>query len=135
MKIGKQEIGYINALESIAGVNAKDCFVKGNSITFLVKGSEMSLVIGKNGRMIKNVRKKIGKNVDVFEYCDNPVIFLRKALYDINVNKFDFNGEERVIRISLNSENKRKLLQNLGRLKKIREVMERNYGIEQVKIR
>lgn len=135
MKIGKQEIMYMNALESIAGVNAKDCLVERNNIIFLIKGSEMSMVIGKNGRMIKIVRKKIGKNIAIFEYCDNPVTFLKKALYNINITRCDFNREEKAIRILLDSENKRKLEQNLGRLKKIREIMKRDYNIEQVRIR
>jgi len=137
MKISNQEILLMNALQAFSGVNAKDCIVHGNSITFLVKDNELGTVIGRKGETIKKLREKLKKNIEVYGYTKDPRNFVQKSLHKIKINSAELKQAEgkKVIQINLDSENRRKIFSETNKLKKIRELMERNYGISEIKIK
>lgn len=137
MKIGMDEIMYIKALESIAGVSAADCLIDKNTIIFLVSSNQIGAVIGKDGSTIKRIRQRMKKNVEIFEYTPTAKEFLKKALYNIKINEInvDKNGAESTVGVKLDSENRKLLMLNSGRLKRIRNIMKRSYGIENLRIR
>lgn len=137
MKISNQEILLMNALQIFSGVNAKDCLINGNNVVFLVNEKDVGAVIGKEGSTIKNFRKKIRKNVEVFGFTIDPINFLKNAFREIKFNGIELKEieEKKVVNINVDSENKRKMLNETGKIKKIRELMERNYNIEKLNIR
>ena len=137
MKLGKSEILYINALEDLAGVSARDCVAKENEIIFLVNGTQMGLAIGKNGQTIAKVREKIGKNIELFEYAENAEEFVRKAFYQVKFKDLSFSEREgrKVMILACEAEQRKKALQNLAKLRKIKEILKRNYKIDDLIIR
>ncbi len=137
MIIGQEEIQLMNALASVSGVNAKDCFVKDNIISFLVKGSDIGRAIGKNASNVKNLSAKLRKRVEIFEYCEKPEDFLHKALYNSQMEKTELKEVDgkKIFFATVDSENRSKILSNTSRLKRIKEIAKRNYGIDDVRIR
>lgn len=137
MKLGNEEILLINALNSFSGVNAMDCLVKGNRVTFVVKESDIGNVIGKNGSKIKNFRKKIRKDIDVFGYSADPKRFIKNVFRGIEFSEIEIAEEEgkKNVLLKLDSENKRKIMNETNKLKKIKELMHRHYSVNEIRIR
>lgn len=136
MRLGIDEIRYINALQNIAGVHARDCIISDNRITFLVSDNQISKAIGKNGATIKLVKKKMGKDVELFEYNKDVKKFMERAMNRIKIDSMvlvEMDGKN-TLKIALNPENRRKLMQNSGRFRKVKEIMERNYNIPAIKV-
>ncbi|MCR4368925.1 MAG: NusA-like transcription termination signal-binding factor [archaeon] len=137
MKIGPAEIRFINALDTIAKVSARDCFVEENTIVFLVPEDKIRQAIGKNGVTIEKVRKTLGKNVELFEYTKEPQQFFLKAFYKANIEGVEIRKqkEKTIAVIKADNANKKIILRNLRRLGKIKELAKRNYEIDEVRIR
>ncbi len=137
MKLTHGQILYIKALQSIANVRAVDCMANEHTITYLVRPAQMGLAIGKNGETVKKIREKIGKNVEVFEYAKQPEDFLKRAFRNVSFGEVSIvsKGKKKEITLVLDSTNKRKLLQNPGRLKKVREIANKTYDVESVRIK
>ena len=137
MKLTSDEIFFINTLESVSSVQALDCLITKNVISFLVRKKDVGTAIGKNAANIKALGKKTRKYIEILEQCKEPESFVRKALYKIrakSVNGAEENGKK-IIVVTLDSENKKKLLNNVGRLKRVRALAERNYKVDDIKIR
>ena len=137
MRLTSEDIFYLNALNSASGANARDCIVDGNVIAFLVKKAELGKAIGKDAAAVKMLRSQLKKNVEIFEYCESVQEFIKKALYGVQVSEVKIverNGKKYAI-VSLDAENKRKLLNSLPRIKRIKALSKRNYKIEDIKTR
>lgn len=134
MKLGSEEIRYINAFEAITGVSARSCTIE-NGITFLVTPGTAGRAIGKKGTNVKMLRKKFRKHIAVFEYFDDPEKFFRKAFSRIKIDKIKLADDKKTMNIKLDPEDKRALLQNLQKLKNVKEVLRNNYNVENLRIR
>lgn len=133
MKLNLDEIRLMAAFEKITRVSPKDCvFSTPNSILFVVDHRFMRNVIGKKGETIKKVKDSFKKNIEVIAYDKSPEKFLQKAFPGI---KLESEVKNNVAVISLDSENKRKMMGNISRLKKVKVVAKRNFGIEDIRIK
>ncbi len=136
MKISNQEILLINALQDFSGVTARDCIVTEKNIIFLVNEKDVGNAIGKKGDKINRLKQKLKKNIEIFGYSENPENFIKNSLKEIKINETKESNEngEKTITLSLDPENKRKLL-GANKIKKIKEILKRDYNIENLKIR
>lgn len=127
----------MNRLDSIARVGAKDCMIGKNTIVFLVPEKDMRQAIGKNGDTIKRITEKLGKKVELFEYTEQPEKFFEKAFFKAKLTKVEIKkvGERTIAFVGADAENKKIVLGNLGRLKKVKELAKRNYNIDEVRVR
>jgi N utilization substance protein A len=89
IKLTAEELGLISLFQTITGATARDCVIdnKMNRVIFVVNKGEMGLAIGKNGVTIRNVEKLIGKPVELVEYSDNPIEFIKNSLNPKYVNE------------------------------------------------
>ena len=136
MRLTSDEIFYLNELNSASGANARDCVIEGNVITFLVKKRELGKAIGKDAAAVKKLRLKLKLNVELLEYAEGGKEFIKKALYDVKIKKINFverNGKK-IANVSLESGERRKILGQTGRLKRIKALAQRNYKVEDIKI-
>jgi len=87
VKLGANEINYIALFESLTGAVTKDCILdeEDNKIIFVVKKGDMGLAIGKKGTQIQKVRKALGKRVEVLEYSDDLVEFVKNVLHPAKI--------------------------------------------------
>jgi len=127
----------MNGLDKIANVMPRDCFVGDNSVVFLVHEEHMKKAIGKNGATIEKISKTLNKRVELFEYTKEPEKFFEKAFYRAKIEKVEIRETKngKIALISADNTNKRIILQNMGRLKKIKQLAKRNYEIGEVRIR
>ncbi|MFH0714253.1 MAG: NusA-like transcription termination signal-binding factor [Candidatus Diapherotrites archaeon] len=137
MKWGNDELHYMRAFEQISRVTPKDCIVGKNGITFLVPEKDMGQAIGKAGITIQLAREKMGKKVEVLAFEDDPALFVKKALYFVKFEDVEVreSGEKRTLMLMVDSENRRKLENSGGKLKKLKEIVHRNYSIDDIRTR
>ena len=135
--LGINEIQLMNALDTLAKVNARDCFVEDGSVIFLVPENDIKRAIGKKGETVELLKKKLGKKVELFEYTEQPEKFFEKAFYRAKIEKTEVKQlkESKVAFIHADATNKKIILQNMRRLKRIKELAKRNYEIDEVRIR
>ncbi len=84
----------ISLFQNVTGASARDCVEdeKQNRVIFVVNEGKMGLAIGKGGSHIRNLQNIIKKNVELVEYSDDPVKFLKnmlnnKLVSDVKLNK------------------------------------------------
>jgi NusA-like KH domain protein len=121
------EIHLMNALSQIAKVSAKDCIIDGNLITFLVKEEEVGKAIGKKAVNVKALQDKLNKKIEIIGYQKEPEKIVSKAL-GIEISSARINGDKLII--SMDSINKRKAMTSGAKIKKIKKLIERNFGKE-----
>lgn len=127
----------MNALDAIAKVSARDCFVEGDSVVFLIPEKDMNRAIGKSGSTVELLKKRIGKRVELFEYTEQPEKFFERAFFKAKIVKVEIKDmkDSKIAIVSVDATNKKIILQNMRRLKRVKELAKRNYGIEEVRIR
>ncbi len=133
MKLEREEIFFINALDEATGVIAKDCIVGKNIITFLVKSPDMGRAIGAKGENTKNLSKKLNRKVEVVGFYDDPKEFFEKAMQGVEVKEVIVRENSLVVKV--NSTDKREILIDGGKFKRIKKLAERNYSVDSVKLR
>lgn len=127
MKLSMDEIRLMNALEKISGANAKDCMVSENMVSFLVNEKEVGKAIGKKASNVKTLEEKLKKRVEIIGFQENPEELVKKAL------EIEFNGAKKdsgKMIVRLDSTNKRKLMKKNAKLKRVKEFVKRNCGLE-----
>ncbi len=137
MKISNQEILLINALQNFSGVTARDCIITPKNILFVVNSKDVGNAIGKKGEKIKKLKQKLKKNIEIYGFTEKPENFIKNSLKEIKINEITEKkeGEKKTFVLNLDSENKRKIMTNTNKLKKIKELMKRNYEIKDIKIK
>jgi N utilization substance protein A len=136
MRIGTQEIQYLNAFQTISHASARDCLIGNTLVSFLVKEGQMGLTIGKKGITIKKLQQALKKKIEVFEHKETAEAFLQNAFPQVAFEKIgtEKQEEKKVLVIKMDGENKRKLLSDTGKLKRIKELAKRNYEIDDFQI-
>ncbi|HIH21658.1 MAG: NusA-like transcription termination signal-binding factor [Candidatus Diapherotrites archaeon] len=136
MKLGNEELRYMRALETVAGVSARDCIIFKNKLVFIINAEGIGKAIGKKGSNVKKLSEKMGKNIELMEYSNDAAEFVKKALGSIRFEKAEIlDGEKKAMQLSMDFENRKKLLDNIGRLKKLKEIVKREYNIGDIRVR
>ncbi|RLI92314.1 MAG: NusA-like transcription termination signal-binding factor [Candidatus Altiarchaeales archaeon] len=137
IRLGSEEIKYITLFESITGARVKDCVTVENSAGFLVEKGDMGLAIGKNGSNIERVRRIISKIIWVMEYSDDINEFIRNLFHPVKIRQIrirEINGDKIAI-VEVNKRDRRRLIgQDGSRIKVARELANRHFEIEDIKI-
>ena len=94
IKLTTDQMRLISLFQNVTGASARDCVddEKQNRVIFVVNEGKMGLAIGKGGSHIRNLQNIIKKNVELVEYSDDPVNFLKnmlnsKLVSDVKLNK------------------------------------------------
>jgi N utilization substance protein A len=94
IKLTTDQMRLISLFQNVTGASARDCVEdeKQNRVIFVVNEGKMGLAIGKGGSHIKNLQNIVKKNVELVEYSDDPINFLKnmlnpKFVSDIKLNK------------------------------------------------
>jgi len=72
IKLETQTIRDIGTFERMTKVKVKDCIRDDNCVYFMVESGKSGIAIGRNGSIIKNVSRVLGKTVKVFEFSEKP---------------------------------------------------------------
>ncbi len=137
MKLGREEILLMNALSNVTGVNARDCIIGNKMISFVIKENEMGSAIGKNGATVNKLKKLLNKNIELLPYNNDPKKFLAESFNTIVFSEIGLkeNNGKKLLFASMDSENKKKMMQNLGKMKRVKEIAKRNYEIDDIRVK
>ena len=132
VKLGTDSIRNIAAFENITEVHARDCLITEDCVYFLVDPEKVGLAIGKNGSVIRELRKVFGKTVRVFGYYDSPELFVRNAFPNVKAVEMN-NGR---ITVAIPEEDRIAVIGKNGRnIKAVREIMERHFDIRDLRVK
>lgn len=132
VKLSTDIIRNIAAFEKITKVHPRDCLVMDDCIYFIVEQGKMGLAIGKNGEVIKEVRKVFGKPVKLFGYKDKPEDFLKNMIPSIKT--YEMSGDSITITVP-NTDRMAVIGKNGRNIKVIKEIMKRHFAVKNLKLR
>jgi len=123
-------LSIINAFENITGTEVRDCIMN-DAIYFLVGPGKAAIAIGKGGQTIRNAENAIGKPIKVFEWAEKIEDFIRNLVP--GVKKIDISGDK--ANVTVDSKDRGAAIGKGGsNIKILRELIERNSSIKEVKI-
>ena len=89
IKLTTDQMRLISLFQNVTKVTAHDCLddEKQDRIIFVVNTGKMGLAIGKGGSNIKSLQNILKRNVELVEYFDDPIKFLKNILTPKFVNE------------------------------------------------
>jgi len=94
IKLTTDQMRMMSLFQNVTGATARDCVEdeKQDRVIFVVNEGKMGLAIGKGGSHIKNLQNIVKRNVELVEYSDDPIKFLKnmlnpKLISEIKMNK------------------------------------------------
>ena len=89
IRLTSNEMSYISLFESITGTVARDCIIdnKRERILFVVHPKSSGRAIGKHGSHVKMMRRMVNKDIEIIEYSDDPVEFIKNSFYPAGVKE------------------------------------------------
>ncbi|MCP1715017.1 N utilization substance protein A [Methanocalculus alkaliphilus] len=77
--ISFKERRYIEELRILTKSTAIDCIIddRFDRVIYIIKPGDMGIAIGKHGDNIRKMQKVLGKRIEMVEYADEPVDFIR----------------------------------------------------------
>jgi len=132
MKLEREEIFFMNTFDSETGVPAKDVLIEQKNATFLVKDEDMGKAIGPKGSKIKKLTEKFGRRIELLAFTESIEEFFKKALPNVKFSEVKIEGKQ--VELRLDFMHKREIVGN-SKFKRIKKIAERNYNIENIKIK
>jgi len=82
IKLTSDELRLMSLFQSITSATARDCIVddKMDRVIFVVNKGQMGLAIGKGGSTIKQLQNMVAKKIELVEFSDDAVEFIRNML-------------------------------------------------------
>ena len=121
------DILLINAMSKVSGVDAKDCIEQNGMVSYLVKEKEVGKAIGKKAVNVKKLENSLKKKIEIIGYYEKPEEMVTKT-FDVQAE--EVNKKKGKIIIRMDSLNKKKLFSNSGRLRRVKEMIKRNHGLD-----
>ncbi|GBF24767.1 hypothetical protein MnTg01_01109 [archaeon MnTg01] len=96
IKLSTDQMRLMSLFQNVTGATARDCVEdeKQNRVIFVVNEGKMGLAIGKGGSHIKNLQNIVKRNVEIVEYSDDPIKFLKNILNPKLVNEVKMNKRD-----------------------------------------
>jgi len=85
IKLTEREMRYIQIFEATTGASVIDCLEDGDLLVFVVNKGELGKALAKKGQRIKEIARIFKKRIKVIEFADNPITFVKNALYPAEV--------------------------------------------------
>ncbi len=137
IKLTEKTLRYITLFEDITGAKVKDCIDIPEKVIFLVKKGDIEKAIGKRGINVTKVRDKLGRNIHVIEYDDDPKKLLGNIFYSYDVKDIEITEKNDVKHgtVEVDPDNKARAIGTKGRnLSIARMIMMRHSEISSVSI-
>ena len=140
IKLTMDQMRKISLFQNITKVTPRDCLddEKQDRLIFVVNEGKMGLAIGKNGSNIKSLQNLLKRNIELVEYYDDPIKFLKNLLNAKLINEIKINtradGSPQAI-VLVNPNNKGLVVGRAGRnAEKARLLAKRYFAIPSVVI-
>lgn len=79
IKLSPDEFRLLSLFQTITTAVARDCVIddKMDRVIFVVNKGQMGVAIGKGGSNIKQLQTAITKKIELVEYAEEPLIFIK----------------------------------------------------------
>ena len=140
IKLTKDQMRMISLFQNVTKVTPRDCLddAKQDRLIFVVNEGKMGLAIGRKGSNIKSLQNLLKRNIELVEYYDDPIKFLKNMLNPklINEIKMDTRADGSLqMTVSVNPSNKGLVVGSAGRnAEKARLLAKRYFDISSVQI-
>ena len=134
-------IRYIGIFESLTGAGVKDCVVnsEANKVILVVKKGDMGLAIGKGGSNITKVKNMVKKDIEVVEHSTDAKEFIENLFRPAEIKSVelltDDDGKSCAYVAVLTKQKGIAIGKNGERIKKVKLLVKRNLGIDDVVIK
>ena len=140
IKLTMDQMRKISLFQNITKVTPRDCIddEKQDRLIFVVNEGKMGLAIGKNGSNIKSLQNLLKRNIELVEYFNDPIKFLKnllnaKLINEVKISK-RVDGSPQAI-VLVNPNNKGLVVGRAGRnAEKARLLAKRYFDIPSVVI-
>jgi len=140
IKLTMDQMRKISLFQNITKVTPRDCIddEKQDRLIFVVNEGKMGLAIGKNGSNIKSLQNLLKRNIELVEYFNDPIKFLKNLLNAKLINEVKIStrvdGSPQAI-VLVNPNNKGLVVGRAGRnAEKARLLAKRYFDIPSVVI-
>ena len=132
VKLGTDSIRNIAAFEDVTQIHSHDCLITEDCVYFLVDPDKVGLAIGKNGVVIRELRKVFGRTIRVLGYYSEPDAFIRSVFPTAKSVEMSGAG----ITITIPEEDRVSAIGKNGRnIKAVREIMDRHFSIKSLRVK
>jgi N utilization substance protein A len=135
IRLTAESIQYIALFENMTRAKILDCIPEEERLVYVVKQGDMGLAIGKNGENINRVKKVLDKPIELVEYSEDPVTFLKNAFGPVSLNSVNImnkNGKRLAYVDVPNKEKGLAIGRNGKNIEKVKMLARRHHDIEDV---
>jgi N utilization substance protein A len=135
IRLTAEGIQYIALFENMTRAKILDCIPEEERLVYVVKQGDMGLAIGKNGENINRVKKALDKPIELVEYSDDPITFLKNAFGPVSVSSVNIinkNGKRLAYVEVPNKEKGLAIGRNGKNIEKVKMLARRHHNIEDV---
>jgi N utilization substance protein A len=129
-EIDQEAMQLIAAFEKLSHTEVRDC-IRNDVIYFLVNPGKAAVAIGKGGETVKSAENLFKKQIKIYEWAENDEQFIKNLIPGIK--KLELNGEKAVVTIEA-KERGAVIGKGGSNINALRELLDRNSGIKEVKI-
>ena len=96
IKLSTDQMRLISLFQNVTKTTARDCLddEKQDKIIFVVNEDKMGLAIGKGGSNIKSLQNILKRRVELIEYSDDPIKFLKNILNSKLINEVKLDTKQ-----------------------------------------
>lgn len=139
LKFTSDEMRYIAFFEGLTGARVCDCVIdeSGNFVTFVVKKGDIGLAIGKKGYKIRRAKQMMGKSIEVIEYSDDLIEFLKNTFAPARVKSINITEREgkRIAEVSVEVQDKGVAVGRRGKkIQNAKKLAKRHYDIHDISL-
>jgi N utilization substance protein A len=138
IRLTSDEMRYIALFESVTGAGVKDCVIGDGCLIFVVKPGDAGVAIGRGGSHIRVLRRMLGVNVEVVEYAEDLVDFVKNSFAPARVRQVrvvERGDGERFVVVSVKPSDKGVAIGRNGRkAERNRLLVRRYFGVDDVVI-
>ncbi|HEY3360653.1 MAG TPA: NusA-like transcription termination signal-binding factor [Methanosarcina sp.] len=135
IRLTAESIQHIALFENLTRAKILDCIPEEERLVYVVKQGDMGLAIGKNGENINRVKKALDKPIELVEYSDDPVTFLKNAFGPVSVSSVNIinkNGKRLAYVEVPNKEKGLAIGRNGKNIEKVKILARRHHNLEDV---
>ncbi len=137
VRLDNQTLLHIGLFERITRTRVRDCVDAPDRIIFMVDNGFITKAVGKNGENVSKLRKQLNKTIQIIEYSDDPVQFVRSVFHPYQVEgvELENRGNQVHATVKVNPTLKAKAIGRQGRnLKIFRDIICRHHDIQSVSV-
>jgi len=128
---------YIALFEKITRVHIKDCVDTPDKLVFIVGEGKARDAVGKKGEFVIKLKQLTGKDIQVIEFSDDPVKFLKSIFHTYGVRSVELENRGDILHatVTVDPQQKAKAIGRAGKnLKIARDIAYRHFGIQSVSV-